>query len=346
MAKAKKIRGIECDAPAPSGIKLVLDTRFKELIEWRKAALDWTDPEGVHSMRVASRRLRSALRDFLPYLPKQSFNSELKRFKRIADALGGVRDRDVALLALEEIEKHIPAASSAAFKQHVEKLKKLREQPRKELKAVLAKSELKTLETNFAAALEEATASADRKKKRNSSLTFAAMSQATILDRLKEFEKRSDGLFKPFDIEALHDLRIAAKRLRYAIETLGPCFRHSISVHAKRAARIQTALGDLHDCDCWIESIGKEIALARKEKAEEQLPALMWLLSHFTRLRTKHWRVAFERWRDWEAHDSSAKLRAALGPEEKIAAAVEEKPDVPPESQLEIPAGEQMRQGL
>lgn len=349
MAKAKKIRGIHCDAPAPAGVKLVLHTRLNELIDWRKTALDWSDPEGVHSMRVASRRLRSALRDFQPYLPKQSFNSELKHLKSVADALGEVRDSDVAIQALEQIEKHAPATHAAALKQFVVKRKKLREPSRKGLKAVLTKSELKRLETDFAAAVADATASLERKKKRN---TFTTMSQAIILDRLKEFEKRSDGLFRPFDIEALHDLRIAAKRLRYAIETLGHCFSHSISIHAKRAARIQTALGDLHDCDSWIETIGEEIILARKEKAEEQVAALMWLLNHIARLRTKHLRRAFARWREWEAHDSSGKLRSALAPAEKIETVekiekvknvvVEPEPESQAQSQVALPAGEQI----
>lgn len=344
MAKAKKIRGLDCNAPGAAGIKLVLDTRFKELLDWRKAALDWSDPEGVHSMRVASRRLRSALRDFQPYLPKQSFNSELKQIKDIADALGIVRDSDVAIEALEQIEKHRSAAHFTALKQFVQTRKKLREQPRKVLQAALAKAELKKLESGFAAALDNATAPAVRRKKRNTEQTFAAISQAIILDRLKEFEKRSEGLFRPFDVEALHDLRIAAKRLRYAIEVLGPCFSPSISIHAKRAARIQTALGDLHDCDSWIETLGKEIVLARKEKSEEQVTALMWLLTHFTRLRTKHLQRAFARWSEWEAHDSSGKLRAALAPEENVAA--EQKTEPQPESHLEVPAGEQIRQGL
>jgi CHAD domain-containing protein len=35
---------------------------------------------------------------------------------------------------------------------------------------------------------------------------------------LKEFEKRSEGLFKPLDVVALHEMRIAVKRLRYALE--------------------------------------------------------------------------------------------------------------------------------
>ena len=138
------------------------------------------------------------------------------------------------------------------------------------------------------------------------------MSQGVILERLKEFEKLSNGLFQPFEIENLHEMRIAAKRLRYAIELFQQCWGRGIAAHAKRAARIQTALGGVHDCDVWIESVGKYILTARKNKLNDQIAALMWLLSHLVKLRTKHLRDAFTRWREWEAQDASGKLRAAL----------------------------------
>lgn len=369
MAKAKKIRELDCNAPAAHGIRLVFLTRFTEMLEWRKTALDWSDPEGVHSMRVASRRLRSALRDFLPYIPKRAFTSVLKQLKGLADALGEVRDQDVAIVALEAIEKKAPAEHSAALKELIEKRKQLREQQRKKLKAVLAKSELKKLESEFAAAVEEATAAAERKSKRNTPATFTEASAGVIRDRLKEFEKRSNSLFTPLDVEALHDLRIATKRLRYAIELVAPCFDRSITAHAKRAARLQTTLGELHDCDSWIISVGSGSARARKEKSEAQLAVSVWLLNHFTRLRTKHLHDAFRRWREWETHDVSGKLRAAVTiekpappaatPEKPAAqesapqeAAPEETP-APPETTEQVvteppdqTAGEQMRQAL
>jgi CHAD domain-containing protein len=361
MAKAKKIHELQCGAPVADGIRVVFTTRVGELLEWRKAALDWSDPEGVHSMRVASRRLRSAMRDFLPYLPKRSFASSTRRFKDIADALGEVRDQDVAILALEEIEKKAPAEHAAALKQFIAKRKEAREHQRRELKAMLSKGGLKTLETEFAAAFQEATAAAERKRKRATPPAFSKASQEIIRDRLKEFEKRSDGLFKPLDVNALHDLRIAAKRLRYAVELLAPCFPRSIATHAKRVARIQAALGDLHDCDTWILSLGKEIAPARKEKATEQVAAFTWLLNHFAKLRTKHLDRAFARWQEWEAHDSSGKLREALNnsaqPQPPAQSETQEEPALETEAAAEtdvssvpVPedqtAGEQMRQAL
>lgn len=336
MAKAKKIHGLQCGAPVGVGIKLVFATRLSELLDWRKAALDWSDPEGVHSMRVASRRLRSVMRDFLPYLPKRSFASSIKRFKGIADALGEVRDQDVAILALEEIEKKAPAEHAAALKQFIGNRKEVREHQRRELKAALTKGELKTLETDFTKALEEATTAAERKRKRLTPPTFAKVSQEIIRDRLKEFEKRSDGLFKPLDVNALHELRIAAKRLRYAIELLAPCFPRSISTHAKRAARIQAALGDLHDCDSWIVHLGDEIVPARKEKATEQVAALTWLLNHFAKLRTKHLHRAFARWKEWETHDTSDKLRATINNQKPAQPQPATLPEPPPQPKASV----------
>src|ERR1044071_8802336 len=120
MAKAKRIKGINCNSEAPVGMRLVLVTRFGELSHFRSAALDWSDPEGVHSMRVASRRLRSALRDFTPYLHKRRLSSALKSLRDIADALGEVRDQDVAILALEKLQTHASDHVGPALKQVIE----------------------------------------------------------------------------------------------------------------------------------------------------------------------------------------------------------------------------------
>ena len=309
MAKAKRIKGIKCKSAASAGIKLVLLTRFEELYGFHEVALDWSDPEGVHSMRVASRRLRSALRDFTPYLRKRALTSVQKELKRIAHALGKVRDQDVAIMALEKMVGHGPAEFSPALKQFVDTKREVRDRSREELKATLQQTELKQLESDFIASIDQATATRDHSKPQ---ITFQEMSHVIILGRLKELEKLSRGLFQPSEIETLHDMRIAAKRLRYAVELFQQCWRRSIAGYAKRTARIQTALGDVHDCDVWMESVGEAIINARKQKQHDQVAALMWLLSHLVKVRTKHLRQALARWREWETQEVSDKLRTVL----------------------------------
>src|SRR6185312_16054303 len=103
----------------------------------------------------------------------------------------------------------------------------LREQAREKLKSVLDKTQLDNLQTDFVAAVDAATGMQDSQPAPQ--ITYLKMSRAVILDRLKELEKLSADLFKPFEVETLHDMRIGAKRLRYAVELFQRCWGRSIS---------------------------------------------------------------------------------------------------------------------
>jgi CHAD domain-containing protein len=236
----------------------------------------------------------------------------LKQTKTIAAALGEVRDQDVAIIALEKIEKQAPAEVSGALKHLIDERKELRIESREKLSSVLVADQLKQAKSEFMTRIEEATAVRKARSQNDHQLTYAKMSAAVIRGRLKELEELSDSLYKPFDIEPLHDMRIAAKRLRYALELFQQCWGRSLQTHAKSAARMQTALGEVHDCDVWIDSMGKQINNARKQKQDEQIAAFIWLLSHFVKVRTKHLRQAYLLWREWEANDVSDQVRQAV----------------------------------
>ena len=66
-------------------------------------------------MRVASRRLRAALEIFEPCFPHRLHRSVLDDVKRLADALGERRDRDVAIAVLEDCSERMPAADRAGI---------------------------------------------------------------------------------------------------------------------------------------------------------------------------------------------------------------------------------------
>jgi CHAD domain-containing protein len=310
MAKAKRIKEITCNDAAALGIRLVLTTRFEEMYGFRQAALDWSDPEGVHSMRVASRRLRSAMRDFMPYLRRRGLTSVLKQTRSIAAALGEVRDQDVAIMALEKIQKQAPAEVSESLQQLIDERKEQRNGSRDKLSSVLVANEMNQAKSEFMERIEQATLLP--KTHGSNELTYSKMSAAVILERLKELEKLSESLYKPFEIEALHDMRIAAKRLRYALELFQQCWGRELQTYAKNAARMQTALGEVHDCDVWMESLGKRIAQARRQKQDDQVAAFIWLLSHFVKVRTKHLRQVYDLWREWEADDLGGQVRQAV----------------------------------
>ena len=80
----------------------------------------------------------------------------------------------------------------------------------------------------------------------------AARIVAVRLSELRSFEH--DALDRD-EAKAQHNMRIAAKRLRYVLETVGFCFGE-IGDEGRRAARdLQGVLGDLHDCDVLIAMV-------------------------------------------------------------------------------------------
>ncbi len=308
MAKARPIIGVDCYDSAAAGITVVLTDRLAEMCTLRQEALNWKDPEGVHSMRVASRRLRSALSDFRPFLNNRALVSVLKQIKAIADALGDVRDQDVAIEALERLRSHSHAGVSEALKEIISDRKDSRRSARSLLKESIAKQELKQLMLHFGLAIASAT-----KDHRASTVSYVASAQSIVLARLDDLEKLSDCLYHPLAGEALHEMRIAGKRLRYALELFAQCWGDGIVPFAKQVAALQSALGDLHDCDVWIESFGKEIIRSRSQKKRNHSEAFTWLMSHFVKARNGHLRDSLSLWREWEEGKMSAKLRELIG---------------------------------
>lgn len=317
MAKARHIAGINCEGAAAEAIRFVLITRVEEMCAQRDQALDWSDPEGVHDMRVSSRRLRGALSDFAPYLHKGGLSMVLKQIGDLADALGAIRDQDVAIIGLQKLAAGAPVEAAAMLDQLVQARETIRKQARKNLRHSLRKGPLKQLQKDFLAAVDSATAPSKPGKRRSKSapaaaeITYRQVARRIITARLKEVEKLSDSLYQPLRIKPLHRMRIGAKRLRYALELFEPCWGHGISMFAKKVAALQSSLGELHDSDIWIETFGEHLNGAEKQP-KDRAAAALWLLSHFIRLHAKSLRSTLEKWRDWEANESGLRLRDCL----------------------------------
>jgi len=87
---------------------------------------------------------------------------------------------------------------------------------------------------------------------------------ATRSDELHSFDPHGDSA-------TLHDMRIAAKRLRYVLELTAPALGGAASKGAREAKAIQTLLGELHDCDVMLELIAEHSAALRAADAEAAL---------------------------------------------------------------------------
>lgn len=154
------------------------------------------------------------------------------------------------------------------------------------------------------------------------------------LDELCGFVPRA---LDPSRVKALHDMRIAAKRLRYILEVgAEPCFGPYATTAIKRTRDLQDLLGELHDCDVQlprVRALQDELraadaleARARARDAPDLDPTLAsgtphaeaWrgleTLSIYVQARRA---LLFERflelWRDLEREGFRARLEYAIG---------------------------------
>lgn len=98
MATAKKIKGISPKHSLRESAQRIIITRFGEMMSYRKGAIDGTNIGYVHDMRVSSRRLRAAMRNFADcFRPKKTFRVHLKQVEKITSVMGDVRDFDVLI---------------------------------------------------------------------------------------------------------------------------------------------------------------------------------------------------------------------------------------------------------
>ena len=103
-----------------------------------KRVLDTADIEGVHEMRVATRRLRAALEVFGPALDRKRGARALHEVKTLAEALGQRRDRDVQLALLEQLHDDSAGAERRAVELLAQELRGEQRHANAELSDALA----------------------------------------------------------------------------------------------------------------------------------------------------------------------------------------------------------------
>ena len=115
-------------------------------------------------------------------------------------------------------------------------------------------------------------------------------------------------------------MRISSKRLRYALELFAQCYGDALKEIAEEVSELQGSLGNLHDCDVWVEAFGdylREDEEAAGDHSAARSPqrraAVVWLLGHFAEKRMRHYREALDRWHEWQRTDFAGQIEEALG---------------------------------
>lgn len=224
-----------------SVIRAAMRSSYTRLVE-NEPRFDDDEPEGVHQARVATRRLRSDLRTFEPWLDEEFVTNLRGELRWLGSELGSIRDLDVLSARLHADAEHLPPAEAESARRAIRRLDADREAARRELHSMVHSERYVALRD----ALGAASAGTMHEPAHDASKPARTLTRAAH-NRWKKLRREVDRMGKRPSDDALHQVRIRAKRARYAAEACIPARGKPARRFAKAMAEIQDVLGEHHD---------------------------------------------------------------------------------------------------
>jgi len=244
---APKTPGVAADDHLAEAGRKVLRFHLARMVAREPGTRLGKEAEELHGMRVATRRQRAAWRVFGDAFDPQRTARHQQRLKLVARDLGGVRDLDVLIEAAEAYQQGQPDAESAAFEPLVASWRTQRDAARVVLLKELDSGRyqrwveryIEFVQTEGEGAMPVGPVQPHRVRDTMPSRIWAAY----------EGVRAYESVMRWADVNTLHDLRIAAKWLRYTLEFVREALGRDAGPVIEKVVALQDHLGWLHDAD-------------------------------------------------------------------------------------------------
>ncbi len=223
--------------PKPRVTTALLQRRARDLKRHLPAAISGSG-HGVHQARVASRRLRETVPVLSAGLSGSKAGKARRKIRRLTRALGTVRELDVTVTILDELARrqHLPRTALEEVRGHV-----LAERDRR--REIM----LERLDAVDMDKLDRRLATVAEALQRSTSTEWRLTLSRRLLRRARRLAAAIDTAGQIYAPERLHQVRIAAKKLKYALEIAADSHAASAASLVSRLKRTQDNLGRLHD---------------------------------------------------------------------------------------------------
>jgi CHAD domain-containing protein len=213
----------------------------------------------VHQARVASRRLREAVPVLAAGLKGSKAGKARKKVRRITQALGSIRELDVTVALIDELAARntLPRSALEEVRGRV-----VKEQERR--RDVM----LKRLERVNVAKLDRRLQTVGEALQAAETEGWRETLGSRLLKRSKALAAAVEGAGHMYEAERLHRVRIAAKKLRYAMELAAESGIRVAAAPVRTIKRTQDTLGRLHD----LQVLQGYVSAAQAEPASRTPP--------------------------------------------------------------------------
>jgi len=243
--------GLEADDSMAEAARKTFHFHLQRMLYHEPGTRLGEDIEELHDMRVATRRMRAAFRVFGDYLDMEQMSPFVKGLRRTGRALGAVRDLDVFWEKTHRYLDNLPPGQPVDLEPLQMVWKAERERAREQMLAYLDSNRYIRFKARFSEFLQKPGAGAQSVVSRQGEPLphrLRHVVPVAVYQRLAAVRAYDEWVTGPdVPLERLHQLRIAAKGLRYALEYFREVLGPEAKVVINEVKALQDHLGDLQD---------------------------------------------------------------------------------------------------
>lgn len=311
MADGKWINDLSEATPLADAARRVLAVRLEVVRDGLPPARYHADedPEHVHQLRVGTRRAGAALDIFSLCLPDKVYRQARKHLRRIRRAAGQARDWDVFALALAERVQSAAAKDRPGLDVLTGFAVAQRQLAQRELEKAAPEPPFA-----FERVLAE-TVAAVRDPDPDQGVETLRDLACPLLGRLLHQLNEAAGRDLE-DYDQLHQVRIAGKRLRYAMEVFACCFQEPFRErHYAAVEEMQEILGranDSHTAQQCLQGLRDRLRALGGAEWKRQQPGVAALLRYHQRNLPAQRRQFLKWWARWQKANAAEEFGALL----------------------------------
>jgi len=274
------------------------------------------DIEYIHKLRVASRRLRAALSIFEECLPKKQAKAWNKAVKNLTTSCGEARDQDVLIAFLENYSAILEPRAAAGIEYLIKVQKAHRLLMQSDVVRVLESLQASGILADLSDTCRTLRRDADGEDTKLKTILTYKKARDHIVARLDEMLALSRFVHDQDAIAKHHELRIAAKRLRYTMEIFSTIYKDALRDQIALMKQFQDVLGEMHDYYVW----GQDLRGQRREIPVDARYGLNRLLSHLGKQKASRYRDFVSLWDETKAQGVFTEIRRLTdtGPNSEI----------------------------
>jgi CHAD domain-containing protein len=247
--------GLQPDDSLTQAGRKVLGHHFRRMLQHEPGTRLGADSEELHDMRVATRRMRSAMRVFAPFFDGAVLRPLTKHLRRTGQTLGPVRDLDVLIERTNDELSKLPDDERADLEPLLAEWRAQQDTVRSTMLTYLNGKQYGRFLDRFGRFLEADVAALMPQEAGLPPVPGVRAGAPMLIDAAYDALLRYDPVPDEQSLDALHELRIECKRFRYTLEFFREVLGPEVGKAIREVVAVQDHLGALVDARVAVQLI-------------------------------------------------------------------------------------------